>query len=188
MFFDRALQKDQMLPPLRIDDGSYLVVRIDGWEDERLITDLDIRNRMRQVKDKLHAIKANEIYTQQVVEIMRGKQLAFMPETFRKLVEIIGPRYLKSMQDKEQAFDRQFWGRAHEVELDSIPGDAIEQLRQESLFQLDGEIWTVADFEELVKSHPLVFRKRQIAKHEFTEQLKLAVVDLIRDHFITQEA
>ncbi|MBU0713720.1 hypothetical protein KJ762_16165 [bacterium] len=187
-FFSEPLQKDQLLNPVKIDDGSYLFMKISGWENEQLITDVDIRNRMKNVREKLHTIHANQIYSQQVSEIMKGKTVEFTEETFFDLVRILGPRYLKSMQDKEDAFNRQFWGQTNEVELDSSLGNSIDELRNKPLFNLDGKTWTVAEFEDLVKSHPLVFRKRQISQSEFPEQFKFAVADLIRDYFITQEA
>jgi len=163
-------------------------MKINGWEDERLITDNDIRNRMRNVREKLHTLQANRIYTQQVAEIMKGKTLEFNEATFRSLVEIMGPRYLKSMQNKKDAFNQKFWGKAREAEPDSDFGAIVDEFRDKPFFSLDGEIWTVGEFEKHVKSHPLVFRKRQISRPEFAEQFKLAVVDLIRDYFITKEA
>jgi len=187
-FFSEPLQKDQLLNPVKIDDGSYLFMKISGWENEQLITDVDVRNRMKNVREKLHTIHANQIYSQQVSEIMKGKTLEFTEGTFFDLVRILGPRYLKSMQDKEDAFNRQFWGKANEVELDSSLGQSIDELRNKPLFNLDGKTWTVAEFEDLVKSHPLVFRKMQISQSEFPEQFKFAVADLVRDRYINQEA
>jgi len=188
LFFSEPLQKDQMLNPVKIDDGSYLIMKINGWKNELVITDESIRDRMENVREKLQTVHANMIYTQQVSEIMKGKTLKFSEETFRELVRILGPRYLKSMQDKENAFNQKFWGRVNEVELDSSLGNSIDKLRNKPLFSLDGKQWTVVEYEDLLKSHPLVFRKRQISQKEFPEQFKFAVVDLIRDHFITQEA
>jgi hypothetical protein len=49
-------------------------------------------------------------------------------------------------------------------------------------------VWTVADFEKALQSHPLVFRKRQFRRKEFPEQFKFAVADLIRDIYINREA
>jgi len=188
MFFSHPLQKDQMLNPVRIDDGSYLIMKIKGWEDERALGEGAVRRRLKDVTEKLHTVQANRLYAQQVADIMKGKSVVFTEDTFREIVKIVGPRYLKSMQDKKNAFNRQFWGQANEVVLDSSIDYSGDRLVDKPFFNLDGQIWTVADFAELVESHPLVFRKRQISKSEFPEQFKLAVVDLIRDHFITAEA
>ena len=38
----------------------------------------------------------------------------------------------------------------------------------------------------MIKSHPLVFRKRKMNKGEFRSQLKLAIADLLRDEVITK--
>ncbi len=188
MLFSSPLKKDQMLNPVKIDDGSYLVMRVKGWEDERVLNESAIRTRTQNVTEKLHTVQANAVYTQLVADIIKGKSIEFTEETFRNMVEIIGPRYLKNLKDKKDAFNQQFWGETNEVELDSSLDERINDLRDKPFFNLDGETWTVTDFEDMVKSHPLVFRKRQISKQEFPEQFKLAVVDLIRDHFINQEA
>ena len=188
MLFSGPLKKNQMLNPVKIDDGSYLVMKVEGWEDERVLNESAIRTRTQNVTEKLRTIQANAIYSRLIADIMKGKSIEFTEETFRGMVEIIGPRYLKNLKEKKDAFNRQFWGQANEVGLDLSLDEKIEDLRDKPFFNLDDETWTVADFEELVKSHPLVFRKRQISKQEFPEQFKLAVVDLIRDHFINQEA
>ena len=161
LFFSEPLLKDQMLNPVEIDDGSYLIMKISGWKNELVITDEGMRDRMKNVREKLHTVHANMIYTRQVSEIMKGKTLKFSKETFRELVSILGPRYLKNMRDKENAFNQKFWGRANEIELDSSLGNSVDKLRNRPLFSLDGKQWTVAEYENLLKSHPLVFRKRQ---------------------------
>ena len=58
----------------------------------------------------------------------------------------------------------------------------------EPLFRIDGQIWSVADFEQEMQRHPLVFRKRNMAKSEFAEQFKLAIVDMVRDRYVTTAA
>lgn len=188
VFFSKPLQSNQILDPVKIDDGTVLMIKVKGWENELLLTDLDIRKRMENVREKLRSLQANQIYTRHVAEIMKGKTLEFNRETFSELTRILAPRYLKSMQAKEDAFNRQFWGRGNEVELDSNLGETIGELRNKPLFTLDGKSWTVAELEALIASHPLVFRKRQISRREFPQQFRFAIADLIRDYFITQAA
>ena len=53
---------------------------------------------------------------------------------------------------------------------------------------IDGQTWTVDDFRRELMSHPLVFRERKMPSDEFSEQFRFAVADLVRDHYITQEA
>ena len=52
----------------------------------------------------------------------------------------------------------------------------------------DERTWSIGEIQELIDSHPLVFRKKKIKKNEFPEQLKYALADLIRDHYLTAEA
>jgi len=56
------------------------------------------------------------------------------------------------------------------------------------LFSLNNEMWTVRMLQRELKIHPLVFRKQKMAKTEFAKQLKLAIVDMIRDKYITEDA
>jgi hypothetical protein len=46
----------------------------------------------------------------------------------------------------------------------------------------------VEKFQEELDTHPLVFRKKNIKAQEFPGQFRLAVADLIRDKFITEDA
>ena len=52
----------------------------------------------------------------------------------------------------------------------------------------DERTWSIGEIQELIDSHPLVFRKKRIKKNEFPEQLKYALADLMRDHYLTAEA
>ncbi|MFQ5823567.1 MAG: hypothetical protein ACE5JB_05885 [bacterium] len=44
------------------------------------------------------------------------------------------------------------------------------------------------DFQEELQRHPLVFRKKIQKKSDFPEQFKLAIADMVRDRYMTQEA
>ncbi len=116
---------------------------------------------------------------------MKGKRVEFARNTFFKLAEIVAPYYIKTEAGKKEAFNKRFW--KDEVVPEKIGGN-IEEIFDHSLLQIDGETWTVEDFVKEVRSHPLVFRKRKMKTSEFPEQLKLAIVDLIRDKYLTQEA
>lgn len=188
IFYSKSLEKDQLIGPVKNEDNSFLIMKVAGWKTNVVISDEEIKKRWNDIRDKLKNIAANRLYAQQVSELMKGKRLEFSEDTFYRLTDILAPLYLKSMQDKKAAFNQKFWGKEMEVDFDTSYSQSIESLRQEPLFTLDGIVWTVADFEKALQSHPLVFRKRQFRRKEFPEQFKFAVADLIRDIYINREA
>jgi len=188
IFYSKPLEKDQLIGPVKNEDNSFLIMKVAGWKTNVVISDEEIKKRWNDVRDKLKNIAVNRLYAQQVSELMKGKRLEFSEDTFYRLTDILAPLYLKSMQDKKAAFNQKFWGKEVEVDLDTIYDQSIESLRQKPLFTLDGIVWTVADFEKALQSHPLVFRKRQFSSKEFPEQFKFAVADLARDIYINREA
>lgn len=186
--FSESFEKDQVIGPLKIEDNYYTVIKILGWTDRMTISDNDIRQRWTDVKEKLRKKHANIQYRKYVSKIMRGKRVEFIGDTFYKLVNIVGPFYIKSEKEKSEAFNQRFWHKeSEEIVLDDI-GDNIERIRDFPLLRIDGEIWSVRDFEKELNLHPLVFRKRRMEGSEFAEQFKLAIVDMIRDKYITEEA
>jgi hypothetical protein len=186
--FGKPLKKDMVLHPIKNDDGSYLLMKVAGWTDEVVITENEINKRRENVSKKIKTIRANQSYRKQVADIMHGKTLKFNEHSFFHLAELLAPIYLKTMREKQAAFNQKFWGKGQEVELDTGAAQTYQTLRDEQLFTLAGQIWTVSDFEQEVQLHPLVFRKRQISREEFAEQLKFAIADLIRDKYINNEA
>ncbi|MDW7679222.1 MAG: hypothetical protein SCK70_01555, partial [bacterium] len=137
------------------------------------------------VSESLKTKHANEIYADYIAEIMKGKKAEFARDTFFKLAEIFAPFYLKSVDDKKDAFSQKFW--KDQFVSDSLGGN-IDAILDHSLLKIDGQAWTISDFLTELRIHPLVFRKRNMSRQEFPEQFKLAIVDMIRDKYITREA
>jgi hypothetical protein len=52
----------------------------------------------------------------------------------------------------------------------------------------EGQVWTVKQFKEEIQKHPLVFRKNLPESTKFAEHFRLAIVDMIRDKYLTEEA
>lgn len=180
--------KNQVVGPISGEGREQTFIKILGWTDRKLLSDRDIQRRWEDSKDWLQEKKAGERYQAYLAKLMRGKRVEFNPATFRALVLSVGPHYLRSRQEKKDAFNATFWGeQENEVLLQDL-GRQIDELQQQPLFRVDGQVWTVADFERELRRHPLVFRKRQMTKDEFAEQFKLAIVDMIRDRYVTDDA
>ena len=186
--FSIPLNKNQIIGPVKIDNNFYTIIKILDWTDCAATTENDVQERLNNVKKLLKIKHSNIQYSQYVGEIMHGKRVEFIGDTFYKLVNIVGPFYIKSEKEKSEAFNQRFWHKeSEEIILDDI-GDNIERIRDFPLLRIDGEIWAVRDFEKELNLHPLVFRKRRMEGSEFAEQFKLAIVDMIRDKYITEEA
>ena len=186
--FSEPLEKNQVIGPLRIEENYYTVIKILDWTDRIAISDSDIRQRWNHVTERLKKKHATVQYRQYVSKIMRGKRVEFSRDTFYKLADIFGKLYFKSRKEKKVAFKQRLWQKdKNEINPDDI-GDNVEKIIDFSLLQIDGEILTVREFEKELRYHPLVFRKKRIKRIEFAEQFKLAVVDMIRDKYITEEA
>ena len=184
--FSDPLKENQLVGPVQTDDGYYLLMSVAGWTDRVVFADTDVQNRWNDVTEHLTEKHALKIYENYVAGVMKGKQVEFARDTFFKLAEIFAPYYLKTEQDKKEAFNKRFW-KDEIVVPDSISGK-IGQIMNRSLLQVAGQTWTVATLMKELRSHPLVFRKRKMKTSEFPEQLKLAIVDLIRDKYLTREA
>lgn len=182
--FTVTRSKNQIVGPVKSEDGNFTFVQILGWTDRKLLSPTDIQRRWQDAQDWLTEKTASQSYDRIVAQLMKGKTIEFMPETFRKLVNLVGPMYLRSREQKEQAFSDQFWKKNEEIQLEK----QADQMAGEPLFRIDGQIWSVADFEQEMQRHPLVFRKRNMAKSEFAEQFKLAIVDMVRDRYVTTAA
>lgn len=186
--FSDSLHIGQIIGPLKIDNTNFLVMRINGWTTKVVMSETEVNQRWQDVREKLTDKKAQGIYEQYVAGLMLGKKIVFDERTFRELVNIIGPEYYRSDQEKQSAFNKKFWNRdSEEMILDDLD-NRLEQIADQPLFTVDGKTWTVREYEVAILAHPLVFRKRDMPKNEFAEQFKLAIVDMVRDQYITSDA
>ena len=186
--FSKKLKANEVIGPLKVESNLYLVMKVKGWTNRVALTEKDIQQRWNDVKVRLTDQKALRIYENFVAKIMKGKKIEFVPPIFRKLVNLIGPLYFELGEKRNEIF----LSMALDKKLDNPEflnlHKGIEEIRNEPFFQIDGEIWTVGDFEIELEKHPLVFRKKKMNENEFTKQFKLAIADMIRDKYLAQEA
>jgi sulfur transfer complex TusBCD TusB component (DsrH family) len=185
--FSEPIEKGQVLPPLFVED-SYLLIKVNGWTDRLALSEKDKLLRWRDVEDRLTETEAWISYKKYISKLMRGKRVDFNPDTFRELVNVTAPYYLQSNKSKQELLKNRFWtpGKEGEILMDHLYN--IDDIKNKELLTIDNNSWTIETLIEEIKTHPLVFRKQDIQKMDFAEQMKLAIVDLIRDKFITQDA
>lgn len=186
--FSEPLKINQIIGPLKIENNFYTMIKVLGWTDQKVLSNSDVKKRLRDVKKKLKEKHTSAMINEYIRKIMQGKRLTFSKGAFNKLINIFYPVYMKLKKENVLTFKQRFCiNDSNKVGPDDIE-IKIEKLEDIPFLRIDDEIWTVGDFKKGLISHPLVFRKSRISKSEFAGQFKLAVVDLIRDKYITKEA
>ena len=96
-------------------------------------------------------------------------------------------QFFRSKNEKESAISKALFGEGEFLSLQDIqPLD--DKYQKLTLFSIEGDDWSVRDFEKNLASHPLVFRKKKMKRSEFPNQFKLSIVDFIQDYFLTKIA
>lgn len=180
--------KNDILGPIKVDAGQYLFVHILDWENEIMMTNEQLQERWNDVKKRLTEKEAKHNFKKYVHKVMEGKTLEFTRGTFLRLVNIVGPLYLKTAKEQRDQFQRNYWGQKNDdVSLHDFKSQ-VKNMANETLFTIAGEVWSVERFFKELQSHPLVFRKKKMKNKEFAKQLQLAIGDLVRDLYLNKEA
>jgi len=181
-------QQGDVLGPIALEDGQFVVLRLKGWVDRPAVTEASKIQQWNDVHTRLVEVEADGIYKRYVGSIMADKQMNLNREVFKSYSARTAELYLRSAEEKKQMLNSAVWNAEEQVFTESlndlpggIPGGAI-------LLDVNGEVWTVNKFESYLKKHPLVFRTKKISHREFPEQLKYAMADMVRDFYITEKA
>ena len=186
--YSDSLNVGQIVGPVRAGQGMYTTMKILGWNESVAITDEQIRLRTNDVKERLSRRQAEKIYEQFVLDVMKGKTVEFDENTFYKVIQVVKPFYVKTQDEKRESINARFWDqKPPEVDIEGIENE-FEQIKDQPLLTIEGETWTVGRLRNEMARHPLVFRQRNINDVNFPRQFKLAVVDLIRDKYLTDVA
>ncbi len=186
--YSKPVSKETILGPLEISKHSYLLLKVNGWTDHPAMSASQQEDRLKQVEDKLKERQALTLYRRYVHRIMKNKTLKFNEPIFREMVQILGSEYYKTKQEKKKVFNQKFWNKDRS---DMVLDDAeskLNHLESEIFFTVNRTQWTVKNFLEAIKVHPLIFRRKKMPKKQFAREFKYAVVDLVRDHYITKDA
>lgn len=189
LFQSEKIKKGQVIGPIQLDENAYSLIRINGWIRRPLMTDTDSRQRLKDMKEKETSVAAMDIYVNWIKELMRGKQIDFNYDVLRALVDIVGPAYFQAKDNSELKMQKSFWQLENEdeINIDDI-ANRIDDIKSQPLLKIDNQTWTVERFEQELKVHPLVFRNPKMSKRQFAEQFRLAIADMIRDRYITDDA
>ena len=187
--FSNNLKKDQVLGPIKVNENNFVFIKILTWTNDLAITEKQIQERLDHVTEKLTQIEASDIWDKRVARIMRGKRMDVNEDVFYKLSDLLYEVYFPSAEKKRDDAINVLWNRDEDEQAPkSIQNMNDEDLLNEPFFSVGGKVWTVKDFHAELMSHPLVFRNTQMTSKEFPKEFRLAIADLIRDHYVTQKA
>ena len=187
VLYSKPVQKNQIIGPLKIEANQYIMLKVLGWINQPAITDKQYKTRWSDVSDRLTRQKARKVFDDFTHSVMKGKSIVFESTTFFVLVDLIAPHYLKVLEEKKELIKKHLLKSSDEIIFDSLDSE-LKRLYKKPFFEIDNIIWTVEDFIDALPSHPLVFRKKNIAAQEFAEQFKFAIIDMITDLYLTKEA
>ena len=180
---------NQVVGPVQVNDEGYLFIRVKGWTDHVAVTEKQISDRWNDVNQELTLEQADEHYDNYVMRLMQGKTLQYEPSTFRKFVEIVAPNYLETKKEKQETMLNEMFKRQSQENPEFADMERnLNALQGAPLFTIDGKVWTVEDVTKEMERHPLVFRNKNLHKKNFAKQLTLALVDMVRDRYLAQEA
>jgi len=182
--FLKDLNKNDILGPIISKDNKYLFLKVVDWKNSALISDQQISDHVRLVKNKVSTMEQEKAYNEFVLEIMKGDRLNFSEDLFFKLADIAYNFYFNKLQSQE-SIDQKY----NDQSLDLIYFSSKLDIKKEDVFlKFNEENITIEKLDFLISKHPLVFTKSQMNESEFPIYFKYAIVDLIRDEEINKLA
>lgn len=186
--FSAGVQKGQTLNPIKVGTDDVLVIKVNGWQNNLAMTEQQRRQRLDKVKERLTQSKASAIWKERVALIMKGKRLDFNADVFYKVTELFFPIYFRPLEEEREQLINKIWGKEERQARQALDSTFDEDFLQQPFFTVGGQTWTVADFRSELMSHPLVFRHPKMDSDDFAKEFRLAIADLVRDHYVTKEA
>jgi hypothetical protein len=175
--FTRPVPAGTVIGPIRLGNGDHIIMKVLDWVDFPLVSGEDQQIRWNRVQKNLLRMKAGKVWRSYQAGVMSGKKVEFDKQSFALLADLALAKYVNNP-------DSSTWTD----QFPELPYNEAEIDLNAPFFTIDGKWWTIGDFKTELIKHPLVFRTKQLTAVNFPEQFKLAVVDMIRDFYLTQEA
>jgi hypothetical protein len=162
---------------------------VKGWTDHVAVSEKQKIERWNDVTEDLSREQADERYEKFVTGMMAGRTLEFEPPAFKQFVEAVAPYYLNSQNAREEAALSDMYNQdAPQNPSLSDAEQKLAALKGPPLLSIDGHVWTMEDVFQEMERHPLVFREHTLLKSNIAKQLELAIVDMVRDRYLSNEA
>ena len=185
--YSGPLAQDSVVGPIALDHGAWIIMKVVNWKDVLLMGGFDQELRHYEVVEKTTMNKATLAWEDYMRNVMKGKEIKFDTDVFFKLAELTFNLETANDQSEKTTIMQRFWQEEDStLTIADLPTE--EAFLQQPFFTIDGVTWTVGDFRQAVASHPLVYRRSTEISGEFLIQFKIAVADLVRDHYLTKAA
>ena len=187
--FTNDVKINQLVGPFKTEDNTYIMMMVKDWIDQVAITESAQNQRWDDVKERITDQKAKKAYIKWVEDLMNGKEMNLNPDVFNIYSDRAADFFFKMDSAKQNALNQAIWNEPEILDQPTFTTDRDDyELNPNSiLLEYDGEAWTINDFNEELRSHPFVFRKRKMNRSEFPAQLRLAIADIFRDIEITRQ-
>jgi hypothetical protein len=176
--FSKPLLVGDVVGPIELSTGEYLVMKVLNWTSYPLFSGEDQQEQWNNVRETEQRIKASKIWQSYQAEVMHGKKIEFEKNTFLKLADWVREKYISEQQKKVPSGNP----------IPEIPFAAIGLDLASPFFVFENKVWTVGDFRNELRSRPFLFRSKDLDSSNFNTQFKLAVIDIMTDHCLTREA
>jgi hypothetical protein len=176
--FSIPLQSGDVVGPIELSTGEYLVMKVVNWTAYPLLSGIDQQERWNDVQKKERSMLASKLWQAYHAGIMKGKKIEFNKQTFILLANRIREKYLAEQHEKTPTDNGipEVSFKANGLDLDA------------PFFTFENTVWTVGDFRNELMSRPLLFRTTALDSANFNGEFKQACVDIMKDHCLTREA
>jgi hypothetical protein len=174
--FTTLVDTGTVIGPLQLGDGGYIVIKVQKWVVYPLISGEEQQAHWNKVSDILRNRRAAKQWRAYQMGVMKGKRLEFNKQAFEVLSSWALDSYFKQKQSDSLHLPPVIDGKISEID------------RSKQFFVLDKKVWTIDDFRNVIRTHPLVYRTTALDSANFSKQFKLAVIDLMRDYYLTKAA
>lgn len=132
-FFTEPVKKGEILGPIELEDGSTMILKVNGWIKRPVITNHEIQQRYNDVREKIYSTQARKKYAEIVGSLMAGKSMEFIPETFSKVSDFYKTLYIKSQKQKKDELNQQIWERDYTSLIDDSITTSLADIGAEPL-------------------------------------------------------
>ena len=172
--------------PLKTNMEAILYFEIVEWITSPKITESEKKSSYLEAENEYKKRTATRLYNNYVKTLMKNKRIDFNEEIFHEFSSNIAKIYMIEKERKESSLGNILWGENIKSELRSM--NILNNLNYNIILSHDNREYTVSDILNIIKTHPLVFRNKNINDSMFANELKYALADLFRDIHITKKA
>ena len=178
--------KNKIYGPFNFNNIETLYFEIEGWKTKVDVTEKQKKETWTIVEKDYREKFALKYYSEFVKKIMRGKKITYNVKSFEEFSNKLRKIYLIEKEKKEAVINNEIWEIKENTELLSFKD--IKKNKDDILLTHDNKTYTIANLLDLVRKHPLVFRNKKTSEKLFSNELKYAIADLLRDFHITEKA